>query len=120
MDKEKTMKIEISKGRQYDPDGYRAKTSTHMWDGCAVVVDGETEIVIDGGKAPNALVGYDADDSLIAQFDIAALRVMTTGMSEIIEIATEARKPMTDTEHDAFDASRVAIKNAMTLNGTSL
>ena len=111
------MTITIDKGRQYDANGYSASTHDKMWDGKKM--NSSDEIIIDGGRAPLCLAGFDRKPELVEQFFAAARRVMETGVSETIEIDEASRKPMTDAENDAFDASRDAIESAMTLGGTT-
>ena len=111
----KITKIEIVKGNRYENDGYLAKVlDTDKYQSCfghaGVNGNGDT-IVTQTGDITGIMYSE--------EFDAAALRVMATGTTEIVEIVKMINKPMTDAEHAACDAHEKRVDSMMTLGGTT-
>ena len=111
----KVTKIEIVKGNRYEDDGYKAvvmESDDYLscFGHAGVDSNGAPAISIDG-RIPGVMQS--------TEFEAAALRVMATGTTEIVEIVKMVNKPMTAAEHAALDDHEKRVDNMMTLDGTT-
>ncbi len=112
---EKVTEITIVKGNRYEDDGYLAKTvNTDDYRSCFGHIgdNGAGDSVVTQTGDIRGIMDSEA-------FDAAATRVMVTGATETFRLVQMVAKPMTREESVAFDREQEAVKNMMTLNGTT-